>query len=89
MRIASLLPAATEIVWALGAGDDLVGISHECDFPPEVTTLPRLTRTRLHAPPDPSSAATSAEIGTSPSLSSPTAGARACHSISICPPTRT
>jgi iron complex transport system substrate-binding protein len=43
MRVVSLLPAATEIVAALGALPILVGISHECDFPPEVSRLPRLT----------------------------------------------
>lgn len=43
MRVVSLLPAATEIVAALGALPALVGISHECDFPPEVARLPRLT----------------------------------------------
>lgn len=43
MRIATLLPAATEIVTALGAADDLVAISHECDFPSSVMHLPRLT----------------------------------------------
>jgi iron complex transport system substrate-binding protein len=42
-RVASLLPAATEIVCALGAGDLLVGISHECDFPAAITDRPRLT----------------------------------------------
>ncbi len=36
MRIVSLLPAATEIVWALGLSDELVGISHACDYPPAV-----------------------------------------------------
>lgn len=46
-RIVSLLPSATEIVCALGAGDELVGISHECDFPPEVAGRPVLTRSRL------------------------------------------
>jgi iron complex transport system substrate-binding protein len=34
MRILSLLPSATEIVYALGLGDDLVGVTHECDWPP-------------------------------------------------------
>jgi len=47
MRIVSLLPAATEIVAALGALGRLVGVSHECDFPPEVRSLPRVTRTRI------------------------------------------
>jgi len=44
MRIVSLLPAATEIVWALGLGDDLVGISHACDYPPGVAGHPAVTR---------------------------------------------
>jgi iron complex transport system substrate-binding protein len=43
VRVVSLLPAATEIVAALGALPALVGITHECDFPPEVSRLPRLT----------------------------------------------
>ncbi len=43
----SLLPAATEIVAALGGVGRLVGVSHECDFPPEVRSLPRVTRTRV------------------------------------------
>lgn len=50
LRVASLLPAATELVCALGAADRLVGVSHECDFPPAVRGLPVLTRARLHAP---------------------------------------
>jgi iron complex transport system substrate-binding protein len=44
MRIVSLLPAATEIVWALGLDDDLVGVSHLCDFPPAVAGRPVVTR---------------------------------------------
>lgn len=47
MRVVSLLPAATEIVAALGAGDWLVGVSHECDYPPAVQALPRVTRSTL------------------------------------------
>ncbi len=46
MRVVSLLPSATEIVLALGAGDALVGVSHSCDDP-AVTHLPRVTRTRV------------------------------------------
>jgi iron complex transport system substrate-binding protein len=44
MRIVSLLPSLTELVCALGHGDDLVGVSHECDYPPGVEKLPHLTR---------------------------------------------
>ena len=47
MRIASLLPSATEIVCALGAQGELVGISHECDYPEGLHGLPVLTRPRL------------------------------------------
>ena len=49
MRVVSLLPAATEIVAAIGGPGLLVGISHECDFPPAVGGLPRVTRTHLDA----------------------------------------
>src|SRR3989442_726696 len=49
MRVVSLLPAATEIVAALGALPRLVGVSHECDYPPEARALPPVTRTRLDA----------------------------------------
>jgi iron complex transport system substrate-binding protein len=56
-RIASLLPAATEIAAALGLAERLVGISHECDHPPEVEHLPRLTRSRLSATPASSASA--------------------------------
>jgi iron complex transport system substrate-binding protein len=44
MRIVSLLPSATEIVCALGLGDELVGVTHECDWPPEVVGKPVMTR---------------------------------------------
>jgi iron complex transport system substrate-binding protein len=47
LRICSLLPSATEIVFALGLGDQLVAVTHECDFPPEATRLPVVTRSTL------------------------------------------
>ncbi|MDQ3820239.1 MAG: cobalamin-binding protein, partial [Acidobacteriota bacterium] len=47
LRIVSLLPSATEIVCALGLEDSLVGITHECDYPPTVSGLPRLTASRI------------------------------------------
>lgn len=47
MRIVSLLPSATEIVCALGAGAQLVGRSHECDFPAGVEEVPVLTSARV------------------------------------------
>jgi ABC-type Fe3+-hydroxamate transport system, periplasmic component len=46
-RIVSLIPSATEIVAALGHGDDLVGRSHECDHPPGVEALPALTAPKV------------------------------------------
>jgi iron complex transport system substrate-binding protein len=47
MKIASLLPSATEIVYALGLGDDLVGVTDECDYPPEAVTKPVISRSAL------------------------------------------
>ena len=46
-RIVSFLPAATEITYALGAGADLVGRSHECDYPPQVKALPVVSKPAL------------------------------------------
>ena len=43
MRIVSLLPSATEVIYALGLGDELVGRTHECDYPPEATSIPVVT----------------------------------------------
>ncbi|MGH7131327.1 MAG: ABC transporter substrate-binding protein [Phycisphaerales bacterium] len=48
MRVVSLVPSATEIVCAIGAGEWLVGRSHECDWPPQVTHLPALTEARTN-----------------------------------------
>jgi iron complex transport system substrate-binding protein len=44
MRIVSLLSSATEILFGIGAGEDVVAISHECDYPPAATRLPRATK---------------------------------------------
>lgn len=49
MRIASLVPSATEMLFALGLGGDVVGVTHECDYPPAAAELPHLTRTVLPA----------------------------------------
>jgi iron complex transport system substrate-binding protein len=48
MRIVSFLPAGTEIAYALGAGDQLVGRSHECDYPEEVKALPVVSKPALN-----------------------------------------
>ena len=45
MRICSLLPSATEILFALGLGEDVVGVSHECDFPPAARAKRRVIET--------------------------------------------
>jgi iron complex transport system substrate-binding protein len=47
MRIASLVPSATEMLYALGLGDSVVAVTHECDYPPEAASLPHLTKTVL------------------------------------------
>ena len=44
MRIASLVPSATEMLFALGLGDQVVAVTHECDYPPGAEQLPHLTR---------------------------------------------
>ncbi|MHB8463036.1 MAG: ABC transporter substrate-binding protein, partial [Vulcanimicrobiaceae bacterium] len=58
MRIVSLLPSATEILFAIGAGDEVVGVTHECDFPEAARRLPILTASSLP------SASSSAQIDT-------------------------
>lgn len=47
MRIASLVPSATEMLFALGLGDSVVAVTHECDYPDAARSLPQLTRTVL------------------------------------------
>lgn len=47
MRIASLVPSATESLFALGFGDDVVAVTHECDWPAATRGLPRLTRSAI------------------------------------------
>jgi len=47
MRIVSLVPSATEMLFALGLGDDVVGVTHECDYPAEARDLPKITRDLL------------------------------------------
>jgi iron complex transport system substrate-binding protein len=49
VRICSLLPAATEILYALGLGDDVLGVSHECNYPPEAAAKPAVIRPRMAA----------------------------------------
>jgi iron complex transport system substrate-binding protein len=49
MRIVSLVPHATELLYALGLGDSVVGVTHECDYPPATATVPRITRDVLPA----------------------------------------
>jgi iron complex transport system substrate-binding protein len=47
VRIVSLLPSATEALFALGLGDQVVAVTHECDYPPEAASLPIVTRSTL------------------------------------------
>ena len=47
MRICSFLPSATEIVYLLGLGDSLYGVSHECDFPSGASDKPKVVRSRI------------------------------------------
>jgi iron complex transport system substrate-binding protein len=49
VRIASLVPSSTEMLFALGLGEQTVGVTHECDFPAAAATLPRLTATVMPA----------------------------------------
>jgi iron complex transport system substrate-binding protein len=49
VKIASLVPSATEMLFALGLGGGVVGVTHECDYPPAAAELPHLTRTVLRS----------------------------------------
>ncbi len=60
MRIVSLLPAATEMVCGIGLRTQLVGVSHECNWPPGLEGLPRMTRSRIDSSAD--SAAIDAQV---------------------------
>src|SRR6202011_294659 len=70
-RIVSFLPAGTEMVHALGAGSELVGRSHECDYPSSVTSLPIVSRPALNldgASPDAIDAAVAEQMGSGATL---------------------
>jgi iron complex transport system substrate-binding protein len=62
VRVASLLPSATEMIHFCGAGEALVGVTHECDYPPGVEKLPHLTSSKLEGH-DMTSAEIDAAIG--------------------------
>jgi len=68
VRLCSLLPSATEIIYALGMGESLVAVTHECDYPPEASRLPKVTRSNIPA------TASSAEIDAAVSSTLNTAG---------------
>jgi len=61
VRIATLLPSATEIVCALGLARDVVGVTHECDFPDEIRSRPRVVRGTIDSPSQ-TSAAINAQV---------------------------
>lgn len=44
MKICSLLPSGTEILYTLGLGDEIIAVTHECDFPPEAALKPHITQ---------------------------------------------
>src|SRR6202035_1308101 len=60
MRIVSLIPSATEMLFALGLGSELIAVTHECDYPPAALELPKVTRDVL--PPGLSSAEIDAAV---------------------------
>ena len=60
MRIVSLVPSATEMLFRLGLGDEVIAVTHECDYPEPARELPHVTRDLL--PPDLSSSEIDAEV---------------------------
>lgn len=70
MRIASLVPSATELLFAMGLGDDVVAVTHECDYPLEATDLPQLTTSVIPAnlPPGEVDALVRGQVGDGRSL---------------------
>jgi iron complex transport system substrate-binding protein len=60
VRVASLVPSATELLFALGLGESVVAVTHECDYPPAAVELPHLTRSVI--PADLSAAEIDAEV---------------------------
>src|SRR5437667_1261575 len=47
MRICSLLPSSTEILYSLGLGDQVIAVTHECDYPPQALAKPHITESLL------------------------------------------
>ena len=84
MRIVSLVPNGTEILFALGAGDLVVGVSHECDYPAEARTRPILTGSALAQPASPAPLRPALVGWTSP-LPYPT-GETWSSAFTACPP---
>ena len=82
-RVISLLPAATELVCALGARDSLVAISHECDYPADVALLPRVTASTVDR--DASSASIDAEVRMLSSSGRPVFALEAADIIQLAP----
>lgn len=70
MRIASLVPSATELLFAMGLGDNVVAVTHECDYPLEATDLPQLTTSVIPAnlPPGEVDALVRGQVGDGRSL---------------------
>ena len=56
MRICSFLPSATEIVYSLGLEDQLYGVTHECDYPPDARNKPQVVRSVFKEGEQPASA---------------------------------